>query len=101
MKDKKFSNCLIDKKEIYVILCVDATLAKNKETSLSEFSSQLNEYQKLFDKEKTNILFEQDREDHVIDLIEKKKSLFMFFYNLSQTKLAKLRRYLKDVLAKN
>ena len=82
LNDKKFSNCLIDKEKMYVILCADVTLAKDKETSLSKFSSQLNEYQELFDKKKTNILFEQDREDHVIDLIKKKKSLFMFLYNL-------------------
>ena len=86
---------------MYVILCADVTLAKDKKTSLFEFSSQLNEYQELFDKEKTSILSEQDREDHVIDLIKKKKSFFMFLYNLSQTKLAKLRRYLKDVLTKD
>ena len=69
MNDKKFSNCLIDKKKMYVILCADVTLARDEETSLSEFSSQLNEYQKLFDKEKTSILFEQNKEDHTIDLI--------------------------------
>ena len=86
---------------MYVILCVDVTLAKDEETLLFEFFSQLNEYQELFDKEKTNILFEQKREDHVINLIKKKKSFFMFFYNLFQTKLAKLRRYLKNVLAKD
>ena len=86
---------------MYVIFCVNVTLAKDKKTLLFKFSSQLNEYQKLFDKKKTNILFEQDRENHVIDLIKKKKSFFMFLYNLSQTKLAKLRRYLKDVLAKD
>ena len=68
---------------MYVIFCVDVTLAKDKETSLFEFSSQLNEYQKLFDKEKTNILFEQDREDHVIDLIKKKIILYVFLQLIS------------------
>ena len=86
---------------MYVILCVDVTLAKDEEISLFEFSSQLNEYQKLFDKEKTNILLEQDKENHVIDLIKKKKSFFLSLYNIFQTKLAKLRRYLKNVLAKD
>ena len=67
LNDKKFSNCLIDKEEMYVILCADVTLAKDKKTSLFEFFSQLNEYQKLFDKKKTSILFKQDKENQVID----------------------------------
>ena len=44
LNDKKFSNCLINKEEIYVILCANVTLAKDKEISLFEFFSQLNEY---------------------------------------------------------
>ena len=46
------------------------------------------------------MLFEQHDENHVIDLIKSKESSFMLLYNLSQNELAKLRRYLNDVLIK-
>ena len=82
LNDKKFSNYLINEKEIYVIFCVNVTLAKDKETFLFEFSTQLNEYQKLFNKEKTNNLSEQDKKDHVIKLI-KKIILYIFLQFIS------------------
>ena len=46
------------------------------------------------------MLFKQHDEDHVIDLMENKKSLFMFLYNLTQNKLSKLRQYFNNVLTK-
>ena len=46
------------------------------------------------------MLFEQHDEGHAIDLIKNKKSSFMFLYNLAQNELAKLRRYIDDVLIK-
>ena len=46
------------------------------------------------------MLSEQHDENHVIDLIKNKESSFMFLYNLSQNELAKLRRYLDNVLTK-
>ena len=47
------------------------------------------------------MLFEQKKDDHVIELLTNKKSLFIFFYNLSQIELTKLRRYIDNVLKKN
>ena len=46
------------------------------------------------------MLFEQHDEDHVINLIKIKESLFMFLYNLSQNELTKLRRYFNNILIK-
>ena len=46
------------------------------------------------------MLSEQYDENHVIDLIKNKESLFMLLYNLSQNELAKFRRYLNNVLIK-
>ena len=64
-------------------------------------SKEIEEFRDLLNNEKVEILFEQKKNDHVIDLLESKKSLFMFLYNLSQTKLTKLRRYLDDALKKS
>ena len=60
----------------------------------------MKDYKKLFDNEKIEMLFEQHDENHVIDLMKDKKSLFMFLYNLAQNELAKLRRYFDNVLTK-
>ena len=46
------------------------------------------------------MLFEQHDEDHVIDLMKNKESLFMLLYNLTQNKLTKLRRYFNNILIK-
>ena len=43
----------------------------------------MKDYKKLFDNEKIEMLFKQHDKDHVIDLMKKKKSLFIFLYNLA------------------
>ena len=60
----------------------------------------MKDYKKFFDNEKIEMLFKQHDENHVIDLMKNKKSLFMFLYNLTQNELAKFRRYLNNVLIK-
>ena len=54
-----------------------------------------------FNNEKVEILLKQNQNDHVIDLIKSQKSLFISLYNLSQTKLTKLRRYIENALRKS
>ena len=44
----------------------------------------------MFDNELTKMLFEQNYENHVIDLIENKKPSYISLYNLFQIKLTKL-----------
>ena len=60
----------------------------------------MKDYKKLFDNEKIEMLFEQHDESHVIDLMNDKKSSFMFLYNLAQNELTKLRQYINNVLTK-
>ena len=64
-------------------------------------SNELTNYANQYNDEKIEILFEQNRDDYVIDLIENQKSFFMFLYNLSQIELTKFRRYFDDILLKN
>ena len=52
---------------------------------------------KSFDNEKARLLSKQDQKDYAIDLIKNIKSTYMSLYNLSQKKLAKLRRCLNNV----
>ena len=54
----------------------------------------------VFDNDLTKVLFEQNYDDHAIDLAEDQKLSYTFLYNLSQKKLAKLCRYSNNVLIK-
>ena len=67
----------------------------------SEISKDYLYLKILFDNKKMRILPEQSQRDHIIDLMENTESSYMLLYNLFQKKLAKLRRYLNDVLNKN
>ena len=83
------------------MICADVSTATKKFESKSSILEKLLKFRDQFNNEKVEILFEQNQNDHVIDLIENQESLFMSLYNLSQTKLAKLRRYIENVLRKN
>ena len=67
----------------------------------SEISKGYLYLKKLFDNEITRILSEQSQRDHIINLMKNTESLYMLLYNLSQKKLAKLRRYLNNILNKD
>ena len=75
------------------------TTFKDKSKSF-ELSEDYLYLKKMFDNELTKMLSEQNYKNHVIDLIENKKSLYMLLYNLSQIELTKLRHYLNNVLIK-
>ena len=60
----------------------------------------MKDYKKFFDNKKIEMLSEQHDENHVINLMKDKESLFMFLYNLTQNELTKLRRYFNNVLIK-
>ena len=64
----------------------------------SEFFKNYLYLKKMFDNELTKMLFKQNYENHVINSIKDKKSLYMLLYNLFQIKLTKLRHYLNNVL---
>ena len=68
---------------------------------LFEISKDYLYLKKLFDNEKAKVLFEQNQENHAINLIKDIEPSYMLLYNLSQKKLAKLRYYLNNVLNKN
>ena len=76
------------------------TTANKKTNQKLHILKQMKDYKEFFDNKKTEMLFKQHDESHVIDLMKNKKSSFMFLYNLAQNELAKLRRYFNDVLIK-
>ena len=99
---KQFARNLKFHKKVYAFTYIVVDTQKNeKSKKLNKISNELTNYVDQYNDEKIEILFEQNQDDHVINLIEKQKSFFMFFYNLSQIELTKFRRYFDNVLLKN
>ena len=73
--------------------------SKNESKSLNILENYLY-LKNVFDNDLTEVLSEQDYDNHVIDLTENRKLSYISLYNLSQKKLTELRRYLNDVLIK-
>ena len=73
------------------------TMFENKLKLFELFENYLY-LKKMFDNKLTRMLFEQNYENHVINLIENKKSSYILLYNLFQIKLTKFRHYLNDTL---
>ena len=67
---------------VYIFIVADVmTTFKNKSKSFKFFKNYLY-LKKMFDNELTKMLFEQNYENHVIDLMKNKKFLYMSLYNL-------------------
>ena len=69
-----------------------------KSLEMSKFPKNIYIFKKLSDNDKAEILFNQNQEDHAIDLMKNTKSLYMSLYNLSLKKLTKLYYYLNNIL---
>ena len=67
---------------VYVFVVANVITTSKNESKSSEFSEDYLYLKKMFDNELTKMLFEQNYENHVIDLIENKKSSYMSLYNL-------------------
>ena len=85
---------------IYAFVVADVTITLKNESKSFKFFEDYLYLKKMFDNELTKILFEQDYENHAIDLVKNKKSSYMSLYNLFQIELTELRRYLNDALIK-
>ncbi len=81
-------------------MCADVTSMRQNKSKL-EVSHQVKKFENQFNDDKIDILFELNNENQAVDFMNQKKSSFIFLYNLSQTELTKLRRYIDDALIKN
>ena len=68
---------------------------------ISKLSIELREFNNIFSNNQINVLFAFKQGDHAIKIKNEKKSFYKSLYNLSQTKLSKLRRYFKDSFQKD
>ena len=72
-----------------------------KEFKSFEISKNYLYFKKLFDNEKTRVLFEQGQKNHAIELMKNTELPYMLLYNLFQKKLAEFWRYLNNILNKD
>ena len=94
-----FEEVLEGQPQVFALVCAGVTQA-HVDKPERQVPNQIRHFKDQFDNDKAGILPEQGKGDHAIDLMEGKEPPFMPLYNLSQTELAELRRYIDDALAK-
>ena len=97
---KEFAKSLVGQHAVYALICAGVGEPAQKDSMVLEVPKEVKDFEEQFDDKKAGILPEQKGSHHAIDLVEGKEPPFMALYNLSQTELAELRRYLEDALAK-
>ena len=85
---------------VYVFIVANVTKTSKNKSKSFKFSEDYLYLKKMFDNKLARMLFEQNYENHAIDLIKNKKSSYMSLYNLFQIELTKFQHYLNDVLIK-
>ena len=85
---------------IYAFVVANVMTMFKNELKSSELSEDYLYLKEMFDNELAKMLFEQNYENHVIDLIENKELLYISLYNLFQIELTELWRYLNNILIK-
>jgi hypothetical protein len=78
-----------------------ATPTSEEKTSTTSIPEQYKDFEDVFQKKNADILPEHRPYDCAIDLLEGAQPPFGPIYNLSQTELAELRKYIDENLAKN
>jgi len=86
---------------IYTIVCASVTKTLSKKLAKFKISKKLRDLKDVYNNKLAKILLKLRRENYVINFQNNKKLLFMFLYNFLQNKLAILRRYFDNMLAKD
>jgi len=86
---------------VYTIVCVNITKILNKKLTKFEILKKLRNLKNIYNNKLAEILLKLKKEDYTIKLQNNKELLFIIFYNFLQNKLAILRQYLDNTLAKN
>ena len=83
-------------------MCIAITQkSDSKNDYISKLSIELREFNNIFSNNQINVLSAFKQKDYIIEIKNKKEFFYKLFYNLFQTKLSKLRRYLKNSFQKN
>ena len=97
----EFAQGIGDKSQVYALICAAVAREDPEDLPPPEIPKELSEYEDVFSKELAGHLPALKQGDHAIDVMEGKEPPYGPLYNLSQTELAELRRYLEDALKKN
>ena len=82
MKSKQFVEILQKQFIVYAFIIVNVTTTFENKLKSFKLSENYLYLKKIFDNELTRMLFKQNYENHIIDLIKNKKSSYMSLYNL-------------------
>ena len=97
----KFTKDIDWKSNVFVIMCCAAAIQGEEEDhQRPEIPQELLEFSDVFSLDMAGTLLALKQRDHAIELEAGKEPPYGPLYNLSQTELSKLRRYLEDSLHK-
>lgn len=85
---------------VFAIMCAAISRGEQENGRDPELSQELLKYNDVFSNNMANTLLIFKEGDHAIEIEEGKSSPYKPLYNLSQTELSKLRRYLENALHK-
>jgi len=98
---KQFVLDLAKYSTIYTIVCVNITKILNKKLAKFKILKELRNLKDIYNNKLAKILLKLKRENYAIKFQNNKELLFLFLYNFLQNKLAILRQYFDNALAKD
>ncbi len=98
---KQFVLDLAKYSTIYTIVCVNITKILNKKLAKFKILKELRNLKDIYNNKLAKILLKLKRENYAIKFQNNKELLFIFLYNFLQNKLAILRQYFDNALAKD
>lgn len=96
----KFTHNIEQEPNVFAIVCAAVARGEPEDGRDLEVPRELLEYTDVFSNERAGVLPALKQGDHAIEIEDGKEPPYRPLYNLSQTELAELRRYLEDSLQK-
>ena len=99
-KPNQFIQNIDQEPNVFAIVCAAAARSESKSGPHPELPRELLDYEDVFLSEAASVLPALKQGDHAIEVEAGKEPPYGPLYNLSQTELSELRRYLEDALQK-
>lgn len=96
----QFTQAIEREPNVFAIVCAAIARGEQEDVKSPELSKELLKFEDIFSNEMAGVLPAFKQGDHAIEIEEGKESPYGPLYNLSQTELSELRRYLEDSLQK-
>ena len=96
----QFTQAIEREPNVFAIVCAAVARGEQEDVASPELPKELLGFEDIFSNEMTGVLPAFKQGDHAIEIEEGKEPPYGPLYNLSQTELSELRRYLEDSLQK-